>query len=109
MSKQISEKYDTWPYRNYDQYIRKYEEQIKTYGKLVNSHLDRFALSEANVETYRTPEYMLSSVQDYRPGAPGYQQHIWQATLGNRAIVYTNHPGGKNLKYSPNVSWTISN
>ena len=102
MSKQISEKYDTWPYRNYDQYIRKYEEQIKTYGKLVNSHFDRFALSEANVETYRTSEYMLSSVQDYRPGAPGYQQHIWQATLGNRAIVYTNHPGGKNLKYSPN-------
>lgn len=46
MSKQISEKYDTWPYRNYDQYIRKYEEQIKTYGKLVNSHLDRFAFSE---------------------------------------------------------------
>lgn len=102
MSKQISEKYDTWPYRNYDEYIRKYEQQVKMHGKLVNSHLDRFALSEANVMTYRTPEVMLSSVQDYRKGAPGYQQHIWQATLGNRAIVYTNHPGGKNLKNSPN-------
>ena len=24
MSKQISEKYDVWPYRNYDEYIKKY-------------------------------------------------------------------------------------
>ena len=25
-----------------------------------------------------------------------------QATLGNKALVYTNHPGGKNLRWSPN-------
>ena len=102
MSKQISEKYDVWPYRNYNDYIKKYEAQIAKHGKLVNMHLDRFALSEANVETYRTPDYMLSCALDYRKGAPGYQQHVWQATLGNRALVYTNHPGGKNLRYSPN-------
>lgn len=102
MSKQISEKYDTWPYRNYDEYIKKYDAQITEHGKLVNMHLDRFALSEANIETYRTPDYMLSCAMDYRKGAPGYQQHIWQATLGNKAIVYTNHPGGKNLRWSPN-------
>lgn len=65
-------------------------------------HLDRFALSEANIETYRTKDYMLSCALDYRKGAPGYQQHIWQATLGNKALVYTNHPGGKNLRWSPN-------
>lgn len=59
-------------------------------------------LSEANIETYRTPDYMLSCALDYRKGAPGYQQHIWQATLGNKALVYTNHPGGKNLRWSPN-------
>ncbi|MEA3345144.1 MAG: hypothetical protein U9Q78_02685, partial [Chloroflexota bacterium] len=29
--------------------------------------------------TYRTPDYMLSSAQDYHPGERGYQQHIWQA------------------------------
>lgn len=102
MSKQISEKYDVWPYRNYNDYIKKYDAQIAKHGKLVNMHLDRFALSEANIETYRTPDYMLSCALDYRKGAPGYQQHIWQATLGNRALVYTNHPGGKNLRYSPN-------
>lgn len=102
MSKQISEKHDVWPYRNYDDYIKKYDAQIARHGKLVNMHLDRFALSEANIETYRTPHYMLSCAMDFRKGAPGYQQHVWQATLGHKALVYTNHPGGKNLRWSPN-------
>lgn len=102
MSKQISEKYDVWPYRNYDAIMKKYERQLAEHGRLVNMHLDRFALSEANIETYRTPDYMLSCALDYRKGAPGYQQHIWQATLDRYALVYTNHPGGKNLRFSPN-------
>lgn len=102
MSKQISEKNDVWPYRNYDEYIKKYDAEIAKYGKTVSMHLDRFALSEANIKTYRTKDYMLSCAMDYRKGAPGYQQHIWQATLGNKALVYTNHPGGKNLRRSPN-------
>ncbi|MEA3345705.1 MAG: hypothetical protein U9Q78_05600, partial [Chloroflexota bacterium] len=42
--------------------------------------------------TYRTPDYMLSSAQDYHPGERGYQQHIWQATLGPDAVVFVNHP-----------------
>ncbi len=41
---------------------------------------------------YRTPDYMLSSVQDYRAGEPGTREHVWQATLGRAAIVFTNHP-----------------
>ena len=36
MSKQISEKYDVWPYRNYDEYIKKYDVQIAEHGKLVD-------------------------------------------------------------------------
>ncbi|MES2460171.1 MAG: hypothetical protein V4671_06285 [Armatimonadota bacterium] len=53
------------------------------------------ALSEANLYTFRTPDYMLSCAQDFRPGRPGYQQHIWQATLGIDAVVFTNHPGNE--------------
>jgi len=102
MSRQMSEKYDTWPYKNYEHYISMYDDQIKQYGKVVTPQSDRFALSEANVETYRTPGYMLSSVTDYRPGAAGYQQHIWQATFDNEAIVFTTHPGAKQYKMSPN-------
>lgn len=94
-SKRLSEQYNTWPYKNYDHYIKQYEQEQQQYGKVVNDRLDRFALSEANIETYRTPHYMLSSAQDYRKGAVGYQQHIWQATLGTDAVVFTNSPGSK--------------
>jgi hypothetical protein len=45
---------------------------------------------------------MLSCAQDYRPGSPGYQQHIWQATLSIDAMVFTNHPGSDNEKGRPN-------
>jgi hypothetical protein len=46
-----------------------------------------------NKVTYRTPDYLLSSAQDYHPGEPGSRQHIWQATLGPGSIVFVNHPG----------------
>lgn len=46
----------------------------------------------AHLVMYRTPDYALSSVQDYNPGAPGKAERVWQAVLGSEAIVYTNHP-----------------
>ena len=47
---------------------------------------------EVNVYTYKTPDYMLSTAQDYRKGYGGDQQHIWQATLGADAVCFTTHP-----------------
>ncbi|MCD6291328.1 MAG: hypothetical protein J7M34_12555 [Anaerolineae bacterium] len=47
---------------------------------------------EINKATYKTPDYMLASAQDYHPGEPGYQQHIWQATLSPDAVVFVTHP-----------------
>lgn len=100
MSKQISEKYDTWPYRDYDRYIEIYEREMEEKG--VADDRDRFALSEGNITTVRTADWMLSAVNDFRKGKTGYQQHPWMATLSPDAVVYTNHPGGKNLRNSPN-------
>jgi len=47
---------------------------------------------EVNKVTYKTPDYMLCSAQDYRPGQKGSQQHIWQATLSPDAVVFVTHP-----------------
>lgn len=47
---------------------------------------------EVNVYTYKTPDYMLSTAQDYRKGYGGDQQSIWQATLGADAVCFTTHP-----------------
>jgi hypothetical protein len=51
-------------------------------------------LSEVNKVTFRTPDYQLSNAQDYRKGEKGYQQHIWQATLGPYAVVFATNPDG---------------
>ncbi len=57
-----------------------------------------------NKATYRTPDYMLSSAQDYRPGEQGDREHIWQATLGPECVVFTNYPGSATEKdaHTPN-------
>jgi hypothetical protein len=49
-------------------------------------------LSEVNTYTYRSPDVMLSSAQDYRPGNFAEQVHAWQATLDENAVVFTTHP-----------------
>ncbi len=56
---------------------------------MVNSAL----LMEVNTYTHRTPDYMLSTAQDYRKGLRGEQHHVWQATLDEKAVVFTQHPG----------------
>jgi hypothetical protein len=59
---------------------------------------------EINKVTYRTPDYMLCSAQDYRPGEKGHQEHIWQATMGPAAVVFVTHPACAREEdaYSPN-------
>jgi hypothetical protein len=66
---------------------------IESGGAVFDGDVLNTALSEVNLVTYRTPDYLLSCAQDFRPGKPGYQQHVWQATLDADAAVYTNHPG----------------
>jgi hypothetical protein len=50
-------------------------------------------LKEVHTYTYRTGDYMLSAALDHRKGNRSQQVHSWQATLGERAMVFTNHPG----------------
>jgi hypothetical protein len=45
-----------------------------------------------NKVTYKTPDAMLCSAQDYFPGQGGTREHIWQATLGPAATVFVTHP-----------------
>lgn len=82
--------------------IRPYIEAIYgTYCELERQQIphdgdiDRTTLAEVNKYTFRTPDYQLSTAQDYRKGKPGFQQHIWQATLGPDAIAFTLHRGNE--------------
>lgn len=53
------------------------------------------ALGPVDVYAFQTPHVQLSCAQDFRPGQPGYQQHIWQATVDADAVVFTTQPGGR--------------
>jgi hypothetical protein len=102
ISQKVANKYRVWLGGDYDYYRRLYQQQLEEHGKLVNVKLDPHAMTEVNIETYRTPDYMLSCSQQFRPGSPGYQQHPWQATLSIDATVFTNHPGSDNEFSRPN-------
>ncbi|OWY59624.1 hypothetical protein B7486_73565, partial [cyanobacterium TDX16] len=49
-------------------------------------------LSEVDSYTYRSPEVMLSTAQDHRPGVFAQQVHAWQATFDEDAIAFTTQP-----------------
>jgi hypothetical protein len=103
LSRHMTEKYGVRLYEDYQaRYDQLFQWQVDEYGEIVDPDQDCHALTEVHIETYRTPTYMLSCAQDYRPGKPGYQQHTWQATLGLDAVVFTNHPGSDNETSRPN-------
>ena len=85
-------------FHRYDVVIRPYADAVVgTYKALeemgiVTEGLDRTSLERVDKITYRTPDYELSTAQDYRKGKAGFQQHIWQATLGPDSIVFTLNP-----------------
>jgi hypothetical protein len=43
--------------------------------------------------TFKTPEYVLSSLADVRPGGSGGSELMWRATLSPEAMVFVNQPG----------------
>jgi hypothetical protein len=93
------------PYRKLLGWLRR-TRTLPLLARLLAWDLCRNTREEVNVVTYRTPDYMLSCAQDYRPGYGGDQQHIWQATLGPGAVCFTTHPA-KLSGPSPNY-WTGS-
>jgi hypothetical protein len=102
LSQVVANKYRVWLGGDYDYYRKLYRKQLDEKGMIYNQKLDPHAMTEVNIETYRTPDYVLSCAQQFRPGSPGYQQHPWQATLSIDATVFTNHPGSMNEFSRPN-------
>ena len=74
---------------NHYRFIRKCRKKgIEVPDCIMKNYMPRI-----NKVTRKTPDYMLSCAQDFRRGYNGFQQHIWQATFADDALVFTNHPG----------------
>lgn len=67
-------------------------------------HLTNGGNEAINKVTYKTPDGMLCSAQDWHAGKAGYQEHIWQATLSPKVTIFTSHPtcASENGAYRPN-------
>ncbi len=74
-------------------------------GGSLYRHIQPHALSDVNLYTCRTPEYVLSCAQRYRPGVAGYQQFIWCAAVGERAIVFTTNPAPEDQPSGTPGAW----
>jgi hypothetical protein len=98
-SREVSERYGV---RVKDVYARAIERYRLQDTIELDPETDPTSLMAVDIQTFRTPKYMLSCAQDYRPGRKGYQQHIWQATLDSETIVFTNHPGSMDDISRPN-------
>lgn len=100
------EKYDLWHYKDF-QPLKPTGGFLRRLGLLppasraLSPDSNGALLSEVNKLTYRTPDAMLSTAQDYRPGEEGAQQHIWQATLGPYAVVFVTNPGSHERSQGP--------
>ncbi|OPZ25056.1 MAG: hypothetical protein BWZ02_02621 [Lentisphaerae bacterium ADurb.BinA184] len=84
---------------------REYYNRCRAQGVAFDTWALPHALGHADLYTFRTPEYMLGCAQDYHPGAPGYQQFIWCATLGPRAVVFTTNPAPPDIPYGRPGPW----
>lgn len=47
----------------------------------------------ARLSLYKTRDFVLSSIQDYRPGENGYQEHVMHYAVTPEAQIWVNHPG----------------
>lgn len=86
-------------------YARNYYKNCKDNGEDFDSNALPHALSEVNLYSYKTRDYFLSSAQDYRSGCPGYQQLVWNATLGGKAVVFTTNPVPSGAPYGRPGPW----
>ena len=93
------------PYRKLLYALRRLK-LLPVLARVLEKDVCRNMRDEPNIYTYRTPDYMLSSAQDHRPGFGGDQQSMWQATLGPDVVCFTTHPVERSAG-TPNY-WTGS-
>lgn len=107
----IADKYKLWDTEGWKDFtgLRDMTGGDPEVGKQLAQSLGRMVafelLAEVNTYTWRSPDVMLSTAQDYRPGDYGGQYHPWQATIDPDAFVFATGPTS-DVNKSPNLEWS---
>ncbi|WP_320920248.1 hypothetical protein [Eisenbergiella porci] len=94
--------YWNWMVNRFKAYKERYDRCDEAGVPAIEGTPDYTAMTQADIHTYRTRDYSLSCVQDFRKGRMGYQQHVWSAYLGENAHVFTTSPGSEDYHARPN-------
>lgn len=70
-----------------------YREYLQPDGKGFVFRYEQGAGGYARLYHYKTKDFVLSSIEDFRPGHPGYQEHIVHFAATPEAQAWVNHPG----------------
>lgn len=94
---ELADRWQLWHYPDFKDFtvLGKVLKRLRLLGlasRLLQPDPNGTLMSEVNKISYRTPDYALSNAQDWRKGEKGYQQHVWQATLGPYAVVFATNP-----------------
>jgi hypothetical protein len=94
----VADRYDLWETELFAPYADARNFAGTVPGAMVLAQLLSASISgslneQVDTYTWRTPDYMMSSAQDYRKGMRGFQYHSWQVTFDPNAQIFTTHPG----------------
>ena len=77
-------------------------------SRILNPATNGVAIQRANVYTYKTENYSMSTAQNYHPGDYGDQQHIFTANLSNDLSVFVVQPA-RVPERSPTPNYWVGN
>jgi hypothetical protein len=90
--------WEAWLFRAFRTVREAFGDDPETWRRLshdLQAMVNAGVLLEVETHTWRSAHGMLSTAQSYRAGCAGFQHHVWQATLDERAVVFTVHPGNE--------------
>lgn len=67
------------------------------------------SLGRGNVYTYRTKDYIMSTVVNCEPDACGGQEHIWGVNIANNLSFFTTQPARDDENYGSSPGYWIGN
>ncbi|MCF8346497.1 MAG: hypothetical protein K9G38_04730 [Bacteroidales bacterium] len=79
-------------FRSIDFFLLRWFHLEPMVARILNPQYNGVAIQKGNTYTYKTPDYMLYTVQSHQPGDYADQQHVFGMNVGSHFSIFHNHP-----------------